>query len=72
MIDNIKTTKDWILKEYNNCIRFKLNPTQAIDRCYGVVMFVLNAILDEYDESLADWWDNEMLPKFRNLTKEVL
>ena len=38
---------------------------KAIDRCYGAVMFFINYCTDEWDEEIAKWWDEEMLPKMR-------
>ena len=42
---------------------------KAIDRCYGAMMFCINNCFDDYNENLAKWWDDEMLPKFRELKR---
>lgn len=61
------------LKEYCEyeikCVQnLGYNPHEATTRCYGATMFVLN--MDNYDEELAKWWDDEMLPRFRELERE--
>lgn len=38
-------------------------------RCYGIIMFALDTLFDDYNEELGKWWDNEMLPKFRELER---
>ena len=61
--------KAWIENEYqfqlkrgDNC-----STSHAIDRCYGVIMFAINNLFKDYNDELGNWWDDEMLPKFRNL-----
>ena len=44
---------------------FGYDPHAAVTRCYGAVMFVIN--MDDFDDELGKWWDDEMLPKFREL-----
>lgn len=39
----------------------------SIERCYGIIMFAINNLFDEYNEELGNWWNNEMLPKFEEL-----
>lgn len=39
----------------------------AIERCYGIIMFAINNLFDEYNEELGNWWSNEILPKFEEL-----
>ena len=60
----------WIESEYKSCITYHSNPHEALTRSYGVVMFAINMLL-KYDSEEAkiieNWWDNEMLPKFREL-----
>lgn len=60
------------LKEYCNyeidCVkRHGYDPHNAVTRCYGAVMFVLN--LDDFDDELGKWWDDEMHSKFRELER---
>ena len=47
--------------------RFGYDPHAAVTRCYGAVMFVIN--MDGFDDELGTWWDDEMLPKFRELER---
>lgn len=62
--------KDWIEKEYDFLRRNKGIPVQpAIHRCYGVMMFATNDLFEDYNENLGNWWDDEMLPKFRELER---
>ena len=62
--------KGWIYDEYNEvCKGRNYNIKSAIDRCYGVIMFGCNVLFKDYNEELAKWWDDEMLPKFRELEK---
>ena len=62
--------KEWIKKEYDfvkDCNKYSVE--KATDRCYGVLMFAINSLFDEYNEELGQWWDDEMLPKFRELER---
>lgn len=61
--------KQYCEDEYKNCIRYHSDIEKAIDRCYGAVMFVLN-YTERYDDLIGKWWDDEMLPKFRELQYE--
>ena len=45
------------------------NLEKAIDRCYGAVMFCINNCFNDYNEELAKWWDDEMLPRLRELER---
>jgi hypothetical protein len=47
--------------------QFGYNPHEAVTRCYGAVMFLLSSFEVEDLKNLGEWWDNEMLPKFRKL-----
>lgn len=38
-------------------------------RCYGVIMFTIDNLFENYNEELGKWWDNEMLPKFIELER---
>ncbi len=40
---------------------------KAIDRCYGAIMFAINNLFDDFNDDIAKWWDDEMLPRFREL-----
>ena len=64
--------KEWIEYEYNSTKKWgdDCSVRHAIDRCYGVIMFAINSCFDKYNEELAKWWDNEMLPKFKKLEEE--
>ena len=57
--------KEYCYHELEMCKRWGYDPQQALTRCYGAVMFVIN--MDGFDEELGKWWDDEMLPKFREL-----
>lgn len=64
--------KSYVEKEYEFTKKYSktaFSVRRAIDRCYGIVMFVLNEFNDT--EDLGDWWDDEMLPKFRKLEGEM-
>lgn len=60
---HIETDYEFTKKYGDNC-----SARHAIDRCYGIVMFALKEL--NCDDTLGDWWDNEMLPKFRKLEEE--
>lgn len=64
--------KTWIEMEYKDQLKKGNNYSisHAIDRCYGVIMFAINNLFEEYNDELGGWWDNEMLPKFKQLIKE--
>ena len=61
--------KAWIESEYEYA-KTRGNDSyarHAIDRCYGIIMFAINELFDDYNDELGKWWDDEMLPKFREL-----
>ena len=66
-----KDIKKWIEREYINTKIYgdDLSTRHAIDRCYGAVMFCINNCFPSFNEELARWWENEMLPKFRKLER---
>ena len=65
-----KKVKNWIEAEYGACVmNDSQNVTKAIDRCYGILMFAANTLFKDYNEELGKWWDDEMLPKFRELER---
>lgn len=61
--------KAWIEMEYKDQLRYGDNcsASHAVDRCYGVIMFAINNLFTDFNKELAKWWDDEMLPKFRDL-----
>ena len=61
--------KAWIESEYQFQLRWGDNcsASHAVDRCYGVIMFAINNLFTEFNEELSKWWEDEMLPKFRDL-----
>lgn len=74
----------WIEREYRNSERFissdspfahkygKETVHNALTRSFGILMFAINDLLDyDSEESLTiqKWWDDEMLPKFRELER---
>lgn len=71
--------KEWIEAEYSS-VKHVLESASSIsfyaknelihdsiERTYGVMMFAINNLFDDYNEKLGEWWKNEMLPKFRDL-----
>ena len=42
------------------------DPNQAVTRCFGAVVFLLDFYKEDV-EGLEEWWDNVMHPKFREL-----
>ena len=62
----------WIESEYKSCTTYHSDPHEALTRSYGVMMFAINMLL-KYDSKEAKiiekWWDDEMLPKFRELER---
>lgn len=64
---NEMVVKNWIRNEYKEVAKGNRDIKAGIDRCYGVIMFACNALYDTYNEDLGNWWDDEMLPKFRAL-----
>ena len=61
--------KRYCMTEYYTVYYHGGNIEKAIDRCYGAMMFCINNCFDDYNENLAKWWDDEMLPKFRELER---
>jgi len=62
MIDKVKSYVQFELDLISQGFNAKL----ALERAYGAVMFVLYC---GYDSGLGEWWDDEMLPKFRELER---
>lgn len=64
----IEKVKAWCEYELHMVLKSRADAHSATTRCYGVVMFVSNQLLG-YDtpegKELATWWDDEMLPRFR-------
>lgn len=65
---NVKL-KRYCMTEYYTIYYHGGSIEKAIDRCYGAVMFCINNCFDDYNEELGKWWDDEMLPKFRELER---
>jgi hypothetical protein len=63
----IEKVKKYCEEQLQDCIQWHDSPRQAIDRCYGVIMFAINHLLTDYEEPLGNWWDDVMRPKFENL-----
>ena len=64
--------KNWILTEYRNLLHGHGSKEKAIDRCYGVLLFAINELFDGYNANLANWWGNEMFPKFRVVDERMI
>ena len=62
--------KEYCMLEYYNIYYHGGDLEKAIDRCYGAVMFCINNCFEEYNEGLAKWWDNEMLPRLQKLKRK--
>lgn len=39
------------------------------NQAYGVIFFSCNNLFDTYNEELADWWDEEILPQFNEIIR---
>ena len=62
--------KAWIEYEYKCAKEYEgQSVANAIHRCYGVLMFAINNLFEDYNEELGKWWDDEMLPKFIKLER---
>ena len=69
--------KDYIKAEYADTKMLLSRPIfvvsksalihESITRCYGVLMFAINNLFEDYNDELGKWGDDEMLPKFREL-----
>ena len=62
--------KKWIEREYKQVKNWgadKYSIQCATHRSFGVLMFAINELFDDYNEELSKWWEDEMLPKFREL-----
>ena len=64
-----RALKNYCKEQFANCKNHNANVEKAIDRCYGALMFCINNCFDDYNKNLAKWWDDEMLPKFRELKR---
>lgn len=83
--DVVTKVKKWIENEYRYTERYissnssliyknsKETVYNALTRSFGIIMFTINELLDyDSEESLMiqRWWDDVMLPKFRELEKK--
>ena len=66
----VKKLKKYVEHEVWCVERLGYNPHEAVTRCYGAVMFLLSSYPEEELEDIGNWWDDEMLPKFRKLEME--
>lgn len=74
--------KAWIEMDYNNTKNYiSSHPNdsecverieQSVDRCYGVIMFAINNLFNEYNYNLGNWWEDEILPKFRKMREDII
>ena len=71
--DIMTKVQKWCHYEVNNVLKHYSNAEKATDRCFGILMFVTNSILN-YDspesKELVKWWEDEMLPEFRELERK--
>lgn len=83
-IDVVTKVKKWIEYDYKSTERYVFSNSSlaykngketiynALTRSFGIVLFAINELLDyDSEESLMiqKWWDDEMLPKFRELER---
>ena len=74
----------WIENDYRNTEKFisshssyankygKETVHNTLTRSFGILMFAINELLDydsEESQMIQKWWDDEMLPKFRELER---
>lgn len=64
-----RNLKNYCREQFNNCKNYGSDINKAIDRCYGATMFCINNCFSEYNDELGKWWDDVMLPKFRELER---
>ena len=55
--------KNYCEYELSMCKRYSIDPSVAIDRCYGAVMFV-SSQFEADSEEIGKWWNEEMHPRF--------
>ena len=63
--------KAYCEEELNNAKRWNkmgFDTRSCLTRAYGATMFYLNYVLNEYDQNFANWWEDEMLPKFLKIS----
>ena len=65
--------KDFVLKELNDIVynarKEKDYVLCARNRAFGVVFFACNNLFDIYNEELANWWEEEILPQFNEIIR---
>ena len=65
-----RALKNFCKEQYSSCKNYGGDIEKAIDRCYGALLFCINNCFPSYHSELGNWWDDEMLPKFRELQIE--
>lgn len=65
-----RALKNFCKEQFNDCKNHGGSVEKAIDRCYGAMMFCINNCFPDYNDNLGKWWDDTMLPKFRELQLE--
>ena len=61
--------KNFVFKELNDAFDLteKDYVLYARNRAFGVVFFACNELFDIYNEELANWWEEEILPQFNRI-----
>lgn len=66
--------KNWVENEFKFAISCKGITRESLISykgiCFGAIFFTANVLFPTYNENLANWWENEMMPKFDKAIKE--
>ena len=61
--------KSFVLRTLENAKKDMEYALNCRNQAYGVVFFSCNDLFDVYDEELANWWDEEILPQFNEIIR---
>lgn len=66
-----KLVKDYIIEMFNDIegLGKEVDISPVWMECYGVLDFAIKKLFNGHNESLKNWWNTEMVPKFK---KEML
>ena len=61
--------KSYVFRTLEDAKKNKDYALNGRNQAYGVIFFSCNDLFDTYNEELADWWDEEILPQFNEIIR---
>ena len=61
--------KSFVLRTLEDAKKKEEYALNGRNQAYGVIFFACNDLFDTYNEKLANWWDEEILPQFNEIIR---